>query len=323
MLDQLKFDAFSKSFLKLMKSSILGFIFTYFLFWILMQADILNQIILPLSLFFIMMGLGLTLQLSDFTLISKKPKAMLVGLSAQLLLLPLLALLVVSIVEFPPYVAIGFFIIALCPSGTTSNLYSFLAKGDVALSVSLTVVVSVITPFTIPLALTYFSSLVVGEGQQIDIPVLKTIIQLLLITVLPISLGMLIRHKSPAFAKTADKPVRVFSVVFMVLIIVGIIVKNSHVIPPYFSQVGLPVLALNISAMAIGFGLAKISNLNQPQQRTIGFEVGLQNGTTALLVALTILQNAEMAVAPTVYSLTMFLTGAIFAKLLSKSKASD
>lgn len=282
-----------------------------------MQADILSQVILPLSLFVIMMGMGLSLKVSDFGTVAKKPKAMLLGISTQLLLLPCLALLLASIFQLPAMIAVGFFIIALCPSGTTSNLFTYLAKGDVALSISLTAVVSLVTPFTIPLALVLLMELYLGEGQSIELPVVKTIIQLLVITVLPILLGMFINKKAPAFAASADKPLRVFSVVFLFAIILSIIIKNIDVIPPYFIQAGLPALALNVLAMLLGYALAKLGNLNDRQSKTIGLEVGIQNGTTALLISLTILQNTEMSMAPTVYSLLMFMTGGLFAKFLA------
>ena len=282
-----------------------------------MQADILSQVILPISLFVIMMGMGLSLQLSDFTAVVKKPKAMVLGISTQLIVLPLLALAIVNLFSLPSYIAIGFFIIALCPSGTTSNLFTYLAKGDVALSVSLTAVVSLVTPFTIPLALVLLMELYLGSGDKIEVPVVKTIIQLLVITVVPILIGMVINKKAPKFALKADKPLRVFSIVFLFAIIFGLIIKNIDVIPPYFLQVGFPALALNVMSMIIGYGAAKLANLNARQSKTIGLEVGIQNGTTALLIALTILQNTEMSIAPTVYSLLMFVTGGLFAKFLA------
>lgn len=282
-----------------------------------MQADILSQVILPLSLFVIMMGMGLSLKVGDFSTVAQKPKAMLLGISMQLLLLPCLALLLVSLFQLPAMIAVGFFIIALCPSGTTSNLFTYLAKGDVALSISLTALVSLVTPFTIPLALVVLMELYLGEGQSIELPVLKTIIQLLVITVLPILLGMIINKKAPIFAAKADKPLRVFSVVFLFGIILSIIIKNIEVIPPYFMQAGFPALLLNLLSMLLGYNIAKFAKLNDKQSKTIGLEVGIQNGTTALLISLTILQNTEMSIAPTVYSLLMFLTGGLFAKLLS------
>lgn len=282
-----------------------------------MQADILSQVILPLSLFVIMMGMGLSLRISDFSMVVQKPKAVLLGISLQLLLLPCLALFLVSVFQLPAMIAVGFFIIALCPSGTTSNLFTYLAKGDIALSISLTALVSLVTPFTIPLVLVFLMEMYLGEGQSIELPVVKTIIQLLVITVLPILIGMVINKKAPKFAARADKPLRFFSVVFLFAIILSIIIKNIEVIPPYFIQAGLPALLLNILSMVFGYYLAKLANLNGKQSKTVGLEVGIQNGTTALLISLTILQNTEMSIAPTVYSLLMFVTGGLFAKILA------
>lgn len=283
-----------------------------------MKADLLTQVILPASLFIIMMGMGLSLKLKDFAMVVTRPKAIVTGLAAQMILLPLLAYLIVLVFQLEPALGIGLIILALCPGGTTSNLYTYLAKGDVALSVSLTAIVSLIAPFTVPFLLLFFMNNLMGEGQAIELPLLKTILQLIVITLIPVLLGMLIHHFAPKFAQKAEKPVKVFSVVFLFLIIAGIVIKNKATMPGYFADVGLAALVLNLSCMALGYFLAKAAQLNEAQSKAIGIEVGFQNGTTALLIALTLLGNSTMAAAPTVYSLIMFFTGAGFAWLLNR-----
>lgn len=283
-----------------------------------MKADLLTQVVLPASLFIIMMGMGLSLKLKDFAMVVTRPKAIVIGLAAQMILLPLLAYVLVLAFQLEPALGIGLIILALCPGGTTSNLYTYLAKGDVALSVSLTAFVSLIAPFTVPLLLLMFMNQLMGEGEAIELPLLKTILQLIVITIIPITLGMLINRFAPNFAAKAEKPVKVFSVVFLFLIIAGIFIKNKETMPGYFADVGLAALVLNLSCMLLGYFLAKAAQLNEAQSKAIGIEVGLQNGTTALLIALTILGNSTMAAAPTVYSLIMFFTGAAFAYMLNR-----
>lgn len=283
-----------------------------------MKADLLTQVILPASLFIIMMGMGLSLKLKDFAMVMTRPKAIAIGLVAQMILLPLLAYVLVLLFQLEPVLGIGLIILALCPGGTTSNLYTYLAKGDVALSVSLTAVVSLIAPFTVPFVLLLFMNQLMGEGQAIELPVLKTIVQLIAITIVPIVLGMVIHRFAPVFAEKAEKPVKIFSVVFLFLIIAGILLKNKATMPGYFADVGLVALVLNLSCMTLGYFLAKWAQLNEAQSKAIGIEVGFQNGTTALLIALTLLGNSAMAAAPTVYSLIMFFTGGIFAYLLNR-----
>ncbi len=282
-----------------------------------MKADILTQIVLPLSLFIIMMGMGLALKLKDFSLVLIRPKAILVGMAAQMLMLPLLAYLIVLAFDMPPLLAVGLMILSLCPGGTTSNLFTYLARGDVALSVTLTAIVSLLAPLTVPLLLVFFMEQIMDSGELIELPVFETIKQLLAITVVPVVLGMIIHRFAPAFAQKAEKPVKIFSVVFLLLIVAGIVLKNLDSMPRYFAEAGLPALVLNITCMLLGYVIAKVFQLNEAQSKTIGIEVGFQNGTTALLIALTILQNSEMAMAPTVYSLLMFITGAAFAWVLN------
>lgn len=282
-----------------------------------MKADILTQIVLPLSLFIIMMGMGLALKLKDFSLVLIRPKAILVGMAAQMLMLPLLAYLIVLAFDMPPLLAVGLMILSLCPGGTTSNLFTYLARGDVALSVTLTAIVSLLAPLTVPLLLVFFMEQIMDSGELIELPVFETIKQLLAITVVPVVLGMIIHRFAPAFAQKAEKPVKIFSIVFLLLIVAGIVLKNLDSMPRYFAEAGLPALVLNITCMLLGYVIAKVFQLNEAQSKTIGIEVGFQNGTTALLIALTILQNSEMAMAPTVYSLLMFITGAAFAWVLN------
>lgn len=283
-----------------------------------MESSILSTVVLPLALFFIMLGLGLGLTKDDFKLVFSRPKAMLVGISSQMLLLPIVAFALISVFTIEPELAMGVMILALCPGGTTSNLFTYIAKGDVALSVSLTAIVSLIAPFTIPIVFNASSTFILGEGQAITMPVLKTIIQLCVITILPICIGMLIRHWRESLAIRLEKPLRVFSVCFLLLIVLSLIAKNWQQLPEFLASVGTITVLLNVICMTLGFILAKAFVLEHKQAVSVCLEVGLQNGTSALMIALTILENSTMSIGPTIYSLLMFFSGGLFAVWASR-----
>jgi len=288
-----------------------------------MQADLLIKVFLPASLFIIMLGMGLSLKPVDFKLVLVKPKAIVLGMIAQMVMLPILAYLIVLMMGLEGAIAVGLMILALCPGGTTSNLYTYLAKGDVALSVSLTSIVSLIAPFTVPLLIVFFMDLILGKEEAIALPLVDTIKKLVVITIIPVALGMLINRFKPAIALKAEKPVKIFSVVILFVIVVGIVAKNISQMGEIFAQVGLATILLNVLCMAMGYGIAKLAQLNEAQSKAIGIEVGFQNGTLAILIALTLLQNTEMAIAATCYSIVMFITGALFAWVLHKKTQVD
>lgn len=282
-----------------------------------MEATVLTKIVLPLALFVIMLGMGLALTIADFKRVSKQPKAFFLGLGAQMFFLPLVGFAVATALSLPPELAVGLMILALCPGGTTSNLYAYLARGDLALSISLTATASLIAPFTLPIVGTFAISHFMGQDTGVTLPLGTTMIQLLAITVVPVTIGMLIRAKASRFALRAESPVKIVSAVFLLGVIAAVIRKNWAELPSFIADAGLASLLLNVITMGCGFALAKAAKLSKPQSVTIGLEVGLQNGTTALLVTLTILQNPTMSIPPAVYSLIMFGTGALFCFLVA------
>jgi BASS family bile acid:Na+ symporter len=283
-----------------------------------MQADILTTVILPASLFIIMFGMGLTLQITDFTRVLKQPKSVLIGLSAQMFVLPIIAFAVAIIFILPPELAVGLMIISFAPGGPTSNMFTNIAKGDVALSISLTAVASLITPFTLPfftlLAMDYF----IGSSKVFELPLLKTIMQLMVISIVPVIFGMLVLSKWQKAAGKIEPIIKIFSIVFLFLIIAAIVLKNKAHMADFFLQTGLATLTLNILVLALGFGLAKFFKLSRAQSISIGYEVGIQNGTLALLVAGTLIGNSTMMIPAVTYSILMFITGFLFGLLLKK-----
>jgi BASS family bile acid:Na+ symporter len=269
----------------------------------------LTTVILPLSLFIIMLGMGLSLVMDDFRRILKYPKAATVGLFNQLILLPIVGLLLANAFGLSPMLAVGLMIVAACPGGVTSNLITYVAKGDTALSISMTAIGSVVTVFTIPivinLSLTYF----MGEGQEIELPILETMMQVVGITILPISIGMYIRHKKPDFALRMEKPSRIASTVIFMAILLAVILANLESLKENFVNLSGVTLVLNIATMSLGFIAAKIMRLDLKQSLSITIESGIQNGTLAIVIATSILGQDDMALPAGVYSLIMFITG--------------
>jgi bile acid:Na+ symporter, BASS family len=288
-----------------------------------MEAGILIKTVLPLSLFIIMLGMGLSLTVEDFKRVLKFPKAVAIGISCQMLVLPLLGFGVIKFFNPSIELSMGLMILAFCPGGTTSNLISYLAKADLALSVTLTVIVSILSPITIPLFTKIAFSMLTGTGKVIELPFFKTFITLAVITFIPVALGMFINKKAPEFSKKCEKPVKILSILFLMLIIAGILKQNWANLPRFFQDIGPAAFALNTISVLLGFSIAKLFKLNHRQSQAIGIEVGIQNGTTALLVTGTILVNPEMSIAPSIYSILMFGTGAIFGIATNKMKFSD
>jgi BASS family bile acid:Na+ symporter len=288
-----------------------------------MQTDVLISIILPAALFFIMLGMGLGLRPENFKKILLEPKAIGLGLSAQLIMLPALCWLVVSFSNLAPAIATGLLILSFCPSGTTSNIYTLLCRGDVALSISLTAIISLITPFTIPILTHYTLMAQLGEASSIQLPIGKTIIQLIIITLVPVGLGMLANHFKADLCRKLEKPFKILSLIFLFIIIAGIVKKNWTTISTHMLSSGLTVLSFNVLALIIGYGLARIARLPTNQATTICFEIGIQNGTTALLVTSTLLNMPLLTIGPVIYSLLMFVTGALFGLLLHWTHKQD
>lgn len=274
--------------------------------------------ILPMAIFIIMFGMGLSLRIADFTYLFKEPKVILIGLSTQIIVLPLLALLIAILFHLPPELAVGLMIISFAPSGTTSNIFTNLAKGDVALSISLTAIISLITPFTIPLfsllAMHYF----LGSESAVEIPLLKLLIQLLVVITLPVITGMFILSKWQKAADKIEPRIRLFSIVFLFLIILAIIVKHKAEMVEFFIRTGMATLTLNILALILGYSLALFFKLSKKQAISISYEVGIQNGALALIIAGTIIGNSTMMIPAVTYSIFMFVTGFLFYWIVKK-----
>lgn len=278
----------------------------------------LTQIALPIAIILIMTGVGLSLVPADFKRVFKQPKAFLLGAFCQLLILPLIAISIIALTGLTGELAIGLFILALCPGGATSNLYSYLARGDVGLSVSLTAVIGFITPFTIPLLAAWAIHFYSGENSQFALPIITTWVKLMLVTVIPVLIGMGIRAKWTDFAKRSEVYVSWFSMAVLAFVIISICVNLGEKLIDFAIATGPAVIILNLITMSLGYFAGRYLLHNESQARTITIEVGLQNGTLALLITSGLLNSSAMSIAPSIYSLFMFISASLFTYVVLK-----
>ena len=274
-------------------------------------------ILLPLALAIIMVGLGLELTLKDFARVSKHPKAVLIALFCQLIILVSIAFVICKVLALPPLLAVGLMLLAASPGGSTANLFSYLFKGDIALNITLTAINSVIAAFTLPLIVNFSIQHFMNDGQQINLQLSK-ILQVFAIIIIPVCIGMLIRHFAPQFTEKLNKPLRIFAVTFLILIIIGAITKERHQILEYLTQVGLATVIFCISSLAIGYFVPRLLGINSAQARACAFEIGIHNSTLAMTIALTVIANSTVAMPAAVYSIFMYIFAAIFGTLLNK-----
>lgn len=274
-----------------------------------MESGLLTQIVMPLCLFIIMMGMGLSLVPADFRRVLIYPKAVVLGLSGQLLLLPVFGFLIATFLVDDPALAVGVMLLAACPGGTTSNMVTHLAKGDLALSITLTAVSSLITFITIPIILSFSLNYFYASEETINLPMLQTMGTLFLITLLPVSLGMLVRHNATRFALRLEPYLNRFALLFLVFLIISVCIQQREILGNAIQSAGPATLFLNISTMVFGYCLARAHRLNAEQTTSITLEIGIQNSALAMLIATTLLDNPAIALPPGIYSLVMYITG--------------
>jgi BASS family bile acid:Na+ symporter len=285
------------------------------------DGNIVTQVFLPLSLAFIMFSLGLALVVDDFKRVVVQPKAFFIGALGQMVMLPVLGFVLASAWPMDPALKVGVMILAACPSGATSNLLTHLSKGDTALAVSLTATVSVASVFTMPVIVGFAIAHFMATGTGPEISVIQTIIGVFIVTNVPVALGMAIRHWAPQTALKAERVARHVAAALFVLIVLGAVYSERANIGSYFAQAGVAMLALNVAVMAGAWLLARGSGLDRRQRIAVVIECGLQNGTLAIFVAATLLQNTAMMVPGGIYSLIMFATAGLFLALVLKTRA--
>jgi len=258
-----------------------------------------------LTLLMFGMGLGLTIQ--DFSRVFTIPKAALAGLVGQLIMLPLLGFMLCYVLNLSGAIAIGIMLLTLCPGGVLSNMFTLIARGDLALSVTMTSISSLITVFTLPIVLNLSMIYFNDETIQLSLPFLKTASQIMLITVIPVSCGMLVLQYAPRFAAASKQWVRRGCGVFLPFLIMGIFMQNGGTWFQHFVQVGLVTVCLNLLSISLGYCIAKLSKLEKRQTRTLSIEVGAQNAMLGVTIAISpfLLNNTDVAMVPSIYGVTM------------------
>lgn len=270
-----------------------------------MEGSALSQVVLPLVLGLIMFGMGMSLTKDDFSRLLRMPSSVIAGLIGQILILPVMAFSLVVMLELPVHLAIGIMVLASCPGGTTSNLISHIAKANLALSITLTAITTLIcvftTPFIIQFSLHYFGV------ENPNFSLLEVTLGLIIISLLPVLVGLWVRHKFPIFALRQEPLFRRLAVIFMLLLIVGISWQERQSLSESFPNVFIITIALNAAATILGVLIAKLFKLSRKDAVTLGIEIGTQNASMAILITLTFLENPSYAIACAVYGVTMYL----------------
>ena len=279
---------------------------------------IVTNVVLPLALAFIMFSLGLGLTFADFIRVARQPKDFIVGLASQIILLPLVAFGLVTIWPVAPEIALGVMIIAAAPGGVTSNLLTAFGRGDVALSISLTAIVSLLSVLTIPLIVVFSYGQFFSEEVQGEVSVTRTAVSVFLIVTAPVLVGMVVRNFAENFALRFDGMARKISAVLFALVLLGAVVQERDNIVNFYAQAGLITLALNVVMLGLAWLLAAWLGSGRPQRIAISLECGLQNGTLAIAVATLLFGGGAAVIPAATYSLTMFGTALIFIYVLRR-----
>ena len=285
--------------------------------------QVLNTRVVPLALILVMAGLGLSLTPADFRRVIVFPKAVAIGLVAELVVPPLIAFLLAYLLAPNPAIAVGAVIVAACASGVTSNAYTFAARADVALCVTLSALTSIITVFTIPL-LTYLAlQLFYEQGQIPALPIGEMLRTLITVTIVPVAAGMVVRALAPGFAERALEPLRRLVLVLLIVVLSAAALSSYGVIGDNLATAGLLVVAMNVFTMAAGYAVARLGKLPASQAVTIVYEVGVQNLALALLITLTILRSPELAVTALLYAVVMPAAALAFLPVARKIIANE
>ena len=290
-----------------------------------MFIEFLSANLLPTLLFLIMFGMGMTLTVEDFKRITKSPGEVLVGLTSQIIVLPIIAFLISISLGLNPTQSVGLILLACCPGGATSNLFSHLAKADTALSITLTAFSSIITVFTVPFIINASLFFFFETGSEFSLPVLRTIVNIFKLTALPTVLGMFLKHKFPEFCKRSEPVIKWFSIIFIIIALAAMLklVSEKEPILVALKAVGFAVILLNIISMISGYQFGRMFKMDEKRKITIGIETGIQNGVLGITIATApnLLDNALFAIPSGVYGLVMCISG-IFVINFSKKKLS-
>ncbi|WP_223626727.1 bile acid:sodium symporter family protein [Microbacterium sp. EST19A] len=286
------------------------------------MGSALTTIGLPVALGIIMLGLGLSLTLADFARVLKQPKAVIIALLCQLLVLPAICFGLVLAFQLPPVLAVGMMMLAASPGGTTANLYSHLFRGDIALNISLTAVNSVIAVITLPLITNFAIAYFRPFDDQLGLQWSKAL-EVFAIVLLPVALGMLIRRFWPKFAAGMDKPVRIASVVILIIVIGGAVASNWSLLVDNFARLALITVLFCLISLTIGFLIPRWLRVGKRQAIATSFEIGIHNATLAIVIAQSVLGSVELSLPAAVYGVLMFFIAFGFGFLIRDRAAAE
>ncbi|HYI50861.1 MAG TPA: bile acid:sodium symporter family protein [Microbacterium sp.] len=277
---------------------------------------------LPVALGIIMFGLGLSLTLGDFARVAKQPKAVIIALLCQLVVLPAICFGLVLAFQLPPVLAVGMMMLAASPGGTTANLYSHLFRGDIALNISLTAVNSVIAVITLPLitnfAIWYFDPFDDQLGMQ-----WAKAVEVFAIVLLPVGAGMVVRHFWPRFADRMDRPVRIASVIILIIVIAGAVASNWALLLDNFARLALITIVFCLISLTLGYLVPRWLRVGKRQAIATSFEIGIHNATLAIVIAQTVLGSVELSLPAAVYGVLMFFLAFGFGFLIRERRGAD
>ncbi|MCW5732937.1 MAG: bile acid:sodium symporter family protein [Enhydrobacter sp.] len=285
-----------------------------------MQESVIQSVVLPFAIFIIMVTLGMTLTVGDFRRIVTFPKPVFIGLLCQMILLPLLGFAVAGIFGLTAVYAISLILLAVSPDGATSNLIIHAGDGDRALGITLTAITNILAFVTIPIGLGIAYSVYGTGALDIDFPVADTMVQIAVITLIPTLIGMGIRQWKPDFAENSKRWSKTFAVTFLFLVILALVIQNWDVIVRDGPRFAPAFIVLNVLSLIAGYYVPKLLGINFVQSMTIAIETGLQNSTVSITVALTLLNNNEMAIIPGLYAIWMYVTGFALAYIMARRK---
>ena len=276
----------------------------------------LTTVGLPIALALIMFGLGLDLTPTDFRRVGKHPKAVLVALGVQLVILPAICFGLVLLFDLPPLLGIGMMLLAASPGGTTANLFSHLFRGDVALNITLTAINSIVAIATLPL----ITSLAIGyydRSDDVSMP-FGEVVKVFALILIPVGIGMLVRDRAPSFAARMDRPVRIASAVILAILVLAILLDQRDNILDYLGDVGLVAAIFCATSLVLGYLIPKAFGITASQAIASSFEIGVHNGTLAIFVAVEVLDSVEISVPAAVYSIIMFIFAALWGMFISR-----
>jgi len=274
--------------------------------------------IAPICLALIMLGLGLSLTIQDFTRVAKNPKDFIVGLICQMILLPIIAYILIQIINTPIELALGVMIIAAAPGGVTSNILTKFANGDVALSVSLTAIISLISIISVPFIVFKSADLLQVSYMSKEISMMSISLKMFFVVTLPVIIGMLIRRFATNFISSKTLIIQRISIILFVIVFAAIWIEEWDKIISFIARAGLIALTLNIVMMVVGYYIAKSFSTGIAQRKSITLECGLQNGTLAVFVSSNLFDEIVYMVPTAAYSLIMFVTSIIFIFIVRK-----